>query len=136
MFKLGNGYGINPCCYPWIPSLENGIPKLKDGSNTSGLRRVIELKDMEINDWDVHKVLAHFDAESANVILIVKWPESISEDIWKGNDLGRFLVKDSYLQLANTTNNDREWGCLWKLKIHERLKIFLWMMKAEVIPTN
>lgn len=51
-------------------------------------------------------------------------------------NLAFFSVKDGYLELVNTYNNDREWACLWKLKIHERLKVFLWRMKAEVLPTN
>lgn len=52
-FKLGNGYGINPCRDPWLPHLEDGIPRLKDGINPDCVRRVSQLKDLMLDDWDV-----------------------------------------------------------------------------------
>lgn len=136
-FKIGNDYGINPCKDPWVPSLEDGVPKLKEGINLNCLRRVYELKDPELEEWDVQKNLL-FEAESANAILQIKWQNSRDENIliWKGNECGTFSVKESYLQIINTYTKDREWAWLWKLKIHERLKVFLWRMKAEVLPTN
>lgn len=81
MVKLGNGYGINPCCDQWMPSLADGIPKSKEGINLNGLRRVFELKDLEIDDCYVQKVLSSFNAASANAILQVKLPNSRYEDM-------------------------------------------------------
>lgn len=67
------------------------------------------------------------------------WPSEVCEDklIWKGNDEGNLSVRSSYM--VNFTNeerreNDNSWAKLWRLELHDRLKMFLWRMKAEVLP--
>lgn len=117
-FKLGNGSGINPLSDPWIPTMENGTPKLKDGVTPSGLRRVFELKNMESQDWNHQLVRELFDNASAEAILQIDWPIPSCEDVllWKGNDRGEFTVKESFLQLFDNHVDDKEWEDLWKLR--------------------
>lgn len=64
--------GINPCRDPWVPFLEDGVPKLKESVNHDFLKRVFELKDSKLDDWDVQKIMLLFEVESANTILQVK----------------------------------------------------------------
>lgn len=43
-FKLGNGRDIHPLYDPWIPLLENGLLKLRGGTNPKSIWRVFELR--------------------------------------------------------------------------------------------
>lgn len=56
-----------------------------------------------------------------------------------GNKEGKFLVKSCYKFIFRNhepNNFDGRWIHLWKVKIHDRLKIFLWRIMANVIPTH
>lgn len=59
--------------------------------------------------------------------------------IWKGNEEGKFSVRSCYRTLFEgdqSIGRIFSWEKLWKLKIHERLKLFLWRVKSNVIPTR
>lgn len=79
-FKLGNGGEIHPLYDPWIPHLEDGLPKLREGTNPKSIRKVFELKKTEVEDWDVQKVRGIFYTTSKNAILQLKWPTTRCED--------------------------------------------------------
>ena len=51
--------------------------------------------------------------------------------------MGFFSAKSAYLQLARASFNPKKelWRDLWKLRIHERLKFFLWRVGEEGMPT-
>lgn len=51
----------------------------------------------------------------------------------KTNYCERFSMKSSYLMNYEVSTL---WGKLWKLKIHDRMKLFLWRVMADAIPTR
>lgn len=71
--------------------------------------------------------------QSVKAITNIPWPLFPSEDkiIWKGNVDGVFSVKSSFATL-NTQNSNVQ-SKLWKMKLHERLKLFIWRILAGVL---
>ena len=71
----------------------------------------------------------------------LNWPQTMYHDslVWIGNNKGVFSVKDSY-RVVNKVRLNTEAGIIWKniwsSCMHERLKMHLWRMLAEVIPTR
>ncbi|KAF3444745.1 hypothetical protein FNV43_RR14438 [Rhamnella rubrinervis] len=91
--------------------------------------------------WNEDLVRHLFDHQSAEAIMRIKWPRVDCQDklIWIGNKTGVFSVKDCYLAAfceGSEDTSDDIWDRLWKLRIHERLKIFLWRLLSGVLPTN
>lgn len=59
--------------------------------------------------------------------------------IWGSSDSGVYSAKEGYVWLRNRHRHDdlhEDWRWLWRMKIPERLRIFLWMVMHESIQTN
>uniref|UniRef100_A0A2N9G5Q2 Reverse transcriptase zinc-binding domain-containing protein n=1 Tax=Fagus sylvatica TaxID=28930 RepID=A0A2N9G5Q2_FAGSY len=52
---------------------------------------------------------------------------------------GQFIVKSAYqanTETSSSTNGSEIWKNLWKLKLHERLKMLLWRIGSSALPTK
>ena len=82
-----------------------------------------------------------FDRQSVNAILQISIPIHPRPDklVWIPEPKGQFTVK-STVKIQNPPTDDLNilvpWNKFWKLQIHERLKMFLWRIRTDVIPTN
>lgn len=105
-FKLGNGHDSHPLFDPWVPELEDRIPRLKEGIGALELRRVVELKNPNRDEWNFEKLEDLFEDQSVRAILNLPWPTSPSKDIliWKGNKIGSFSVKNSFINNFTITD--------------------------------
>lgn len=59
--------------------------------------------------------------------------------MWSSNNNGEFLVKSAYWMCRNTSppsNQDATRGLIWKSKIHDRLKMYLWRVAVDYLPTK
>lgn len=58
---------------------------------------------------------------------------------WIRNKTYRFTVKSCY-QLCSGRGNETEgenvWRSIWNAHLHKRLKIFLWRVASNIMPTN
>lgn len=109
--------------------MPNFIPKAKIGMENN-LFRVAELKNTTGDGWNEQLVLETFDQESAAAILTMEWPKDRCVDklMWLRNDGDGFSVRSSYRSLFDAADGSMEmskWNRLWKLKLHDRLKLFL-----------
>jgi hypothetical protein len=94
--------------------------------------------------WDINKLNNLFDPPTIQAILKIHLSTSHSQDkiIWAPNKSGIFSVKSAYLQaqLPNLLNTGpllrKDWKHLWRLKIHERLKLLLWKIAWDILPTR
>uniref|UniRef100_A0A803PXJ0 RNase H type-1 domain-containing protein n=1 Tax=Cannabis sativa TaxID=3483 RepID=A0A803PXJ0_CANSA len=89
--------------------------------------------------WNEELIRESFDEEVAMSILRIR-PLETSEDIifWKGSKSGIYTVKSGYWlsQLSRFKNPNRVWEKLWRSKIHQRLKLFLWKTWSNVLPSK
>lgn len=55
-----------------------------------------------------------------------------------GDSKGSFSMKICYLLNCSTNPGPSgfHWELLWKAHIHDRLKVFLWRLFAQVLPVN
>lgn len=121
-----------------MPNLPNFFPVAKDGR---GNIRVAKLKSMTGDGWSNQLIREVFEPGSANAILAIEWPKDRCVDklVWLGNDGAGFSIGNIYKSLFGDVLGLVEmnkWTRLWKLKIHDRLELFLWWILARVIPTR
>lgn len=60
---MGDGYGINPFNYPWIPNWPGGLPMLKDGVCTYHIYKVADLINKE-GQWNEDIIQRLFTRET------------------------------------------------------------------------
>jgi len=87
------------------------------------------------------KLHATFDDASIEAILKIPIPMFQKEDklVWVLDRKGVFSMRSAYC--ANQSihfddTNKNIWIGIWKAKIHERLKIFLWRIANNALPTK
>lgn len=134
-YRIGNGLKTNLWKDPWILELPNRIPIIKEGANTNGLSKVIDLKETDGIGWKEEIFLD----EIARCILQMAWPTELAEDkfLWCGNPKGIFSVSNCFeLNRCSISRNNAIWNKLWKARVHERLKVFGWRALANVLPTK
>ncbi|KAF3437423.1 hypothetical protein FNV43_RR20176 [Rhamnella rubrinervis] len=139
-FKIGEG-SLNPWRDPWIPWLQNFIPRLKNPSEDCGIHKVAELRMSDGSGWNKDLIEDICDQDSAEAILKVEWVGRNHHDqlLWLENPSGKFSVSSCYRGLMKSRlghSFDPIWSSIWSSKIHERLKLHLWRMLAGVLPTR
>ena len=115
---------------------------------------VSELIDRSSASWREEKVRTVFLPADANIILRIQLCTRHVRDFWAwGEDdkgefsiasVYRFLLKTKLQQEAlleqaggrsNMTAEEKAWTSLWSLKVPSKLKVFLWRLCHESIPT-
>ena len=128
-FLVSDGVLINVWRDPWIPLLPNFNPNPKNESIPIGPRVVTTLIDVTTNFWNLTMLSELFDANSIEAILKIMLPASPQEDrlIWVVDPKGKFSVKSAFKLSQSPIMADPvvDWSTLWKLKIHDRLKMFI-----------
>jgi hypothetical protein len=102
---------------------------------------VSNLFNQDLLSWNINILRDLFDSESVCAILKISIPLSPIEDklVWVADSKGLFSVKSALkLSMVHLESPiiDPCWSSLWKCKIHERLKMFLWRIGSEILPTN
>lgn len=138
-FRIGNGLSINIWKDLWIFELQDKILIAKEGADVSYLEKVVDLREPHNMGWNEDLIRTFFEENSAEGILKIVWPANSREDklIWYGNPRGQFSVGNCYDVNCNSSRlNDEIWKKLWKAHIHERLKIFIWRVLTNVLPSK
>lgn len=97
-----------------------------------------------INDegsWNFNLLNFHLQKYIVNYIVVILSPKSnASKDrrIWPRERLGSFFVSSAYRRLYNfePSTQQNEWSCIWRLKLLERLRIFMWIVKHNRLSTR
>lgn len=134
-YKIGNGCTVDPWKDPWVPDIVGITPKIKDGAEESQAWRVADLLNPLSLIWDESKLHQLFYQEALEAIRRVKVHGADREDklFWTRTSNGAFSVKSCYSLLScNGTHSDRLWKDIWTANLHERLKVFLWRLAADV----
>ncbi|XP_048322902.2 uncharacterized protein LOC107414189 [Ziziphus jujuba] len=89
--------------------------------------------------WDEVKLHDLCEQETREAIWRIKIYGADIEDklFWTSTSNGVFSVKSCYNILSNNGETcDSIWKEIWTAKIHERLKMFLWRLAADVLSTK
>ena len=140
-FILGSGDSIRIWSDPWIPDLPGYIPSPKVDANPDLALVVSQLLSSDPCRWDVHKLNYFFDETVVDLILKIPIPISHSVDSWSWivTNSGSFSAKSAYWlcrAASSPSNSDATRGQIWKSKLHERLKMLLWRIATNVLPSK
>ena len=104
--------------------------------------KVAQLIDHELHTWKNSLVRDMFSPISTQAILSIPipyWPKP-DKLLWIPNSRGLFSVKFAYKELLPTpppqASFNVNWSKLWKFKGPERIKIFLWRVAVNALPTR
>ena len=105
---------------------------------------VAELIIPGTRQWNHDLLHALFDQQTAFSIQQIHLSAFPTEDtaIWAKNPSGKFSIKSAYLanqEVSYTPSgplSKKDWSKLWALKINEWLKLFLWKIARDSIPTK
>lgn len=134
-YKVSNGQSISAARDPWVPTMDGFRPLLRDGLLLeSNALKVSELLLEGGMRWDAVKIRNFFTQESAHAILQIRLPVTSSQDkfFWPKDPSGDFSMKTAHRNLVQKRGSPMsliekgDWRALWKLKIHERMKLLLW----------
>ena len=92
--------------------------------------------------WDDEKLNTLFNEQSAKAIRSLPFRPGLTEDrwIWVKSSIGNFSIKSAYWLHSGSSINERANGIwaakIWKLNIHEMMKMTLWRIAANVLRTR
>ena len=97
--------------------------------------------DQHNRQWNVIALAIIFDDISVEAVRKIIRSSLLCQDkfYWIKEHTGTFSVKSSYKisqEHKTIINHGVNWSKLWKLKIHERLKILMWQIESNTIPTK
>ena len=142
-YLIGNGADISVWHDPWVPWINGFKPLPKHGNVEQTPLLVSQLIDQESFAWKTNIIKDLFDPESAKAILFIHLPTASRPEklIWLQNPNGKFSIKSAY-QLTTQIppppplQAKVNWKKLWKLKLPERVKMFIWRIGTKSLPTT
>ncbi|KAH9736873.1 putative reverse transcriptase/RNA-dependent DNA polymerase [Citrus sinensis] len=143
-WRIGDGRSAQIYHSRWIPRPKTfkpfSPPKLPLESTVS------ELIDVE-NQWKELLVQQSFVEEDVQQILRIPLPRNPSPDqpLWHFDKRGEYTVKSGYQvalnqkfpdQLSSSKRNQTSWSIIWNTELPEKIKIFMWRMVKNLLPTT
>ncbi|KAF4358064.1 hypothetical protein G4B88_021813 [Cannabis sativa] len=97
-----------------------------------------KIKGIDLSGWDRRRLSAYFTPEPTNSLISVDRRLLADSDsvYWKSSSDGKFSLKVAYWDLNKERVAEKDEMCslIWKSKLHERLKLFLWKLCCDVLP--
>ena len=116
---------------------------------------VSELIDKTSNSWNMQLLNTFFIPMDQEVIrnILLAWRRQEDFWAWQYEKNGIFSVRSAYRMLvhnrekrtawmeniagrSDTQANEKEWTALWSVKVPSKLRIFLWRLAKQSIPTS
>lgn len=140
-FIVGDGSNIDCWKDPWVLWLPSFLPCPKDASVQHGSLIVSNLIIQSSKSWNVPLLTELFDPVSVKAICRIPIPLAYKQDklVWVANSKGEFSVKSDAKVIQApvlAVPCHPVWKLLWKSKLHERLKTFVWRIGSDTLPTN
>ena len=141
-YLIGDGSLVSVWEDPWVPWIQGFSPKPREDAFSQIPMLVSQLINNELRYWNAYLVNEIFDAESTRAILSISLPFQPCPDklIWVLDPKGRFTIKSAY---RATTQKDEPspipqslWKKIWKFNAPKRIKMFLWRIVVDVLPTR
>ena len=137
---VGNGDSIRTWSDLWIPDLLSFTPTPKVYANLDIALVVSQLLTPNRSSWDISKLSLLFEEQVVDLIQKIPIPSYPMEDSWSWTttNSGLFSIKSTYWLCREgppPSNSNYIRGQIWRSIIHERLKMHLWRIAANVLPT-
>ena len=129
----------------WVPTIPHfrPMPKFPLNRNLPSLQ-IRDLIDPIQNCWKASSVNALFDSLSAHEILKIRISPNIGANyIWTPSSSGNFSPSSAYSAItayasyvSSSSVPPQFWKSIWKLNLNDRLRLFLWKIAWNVLPTK
>ncbi|CAN1313939.1 Putative ribonuclease H protein At1g65750 [Linum perenne] len=142
-WKIGDGNGVRVWGDPWLR---------RDGGLRVASDVIAGLEDMRVRDlfipgtreWDAELVEELLNEEEAAVVLSTPVVDVGERDtrIWHYTKNGQYTVRSSYHVLMERVANMEHlhtpgpWKELWQLKVPPKMRVMLWRLARDVLPTR
>ncbi|XP_030930993.1 uncharacterized protein LOC115956857 [Quercus lobata] len=146
-WRIGDGKSINVYNDSWLPG--KGSKKiLSPKSGALEGARVAALINPNTRTWDQNVLQQHFLSFEVSRIQAISlcWTDQDDCLIWPGCKDGNYSVKTGYQLLcesatlgdASSSDSSKQslfWKRVWKLQIPNKIKVFLWRVCSNALPT-
>jgi hypothetical protein len=150
VWRVGTGELINVWSDPWVPRGTTRRPVNLQGHAL--VEKVVDLINPITEQWDAELVLDLFGEEDAKHILEIPLRSGIEDQLaWHYDLKGMFSVKTAYhlgVSIRDTQQGrdasssslvaspNSPWKQIWKLKLPAKIKLFLWRLAHNSLPTR
>lgn len=115
--------------------MDPNYPKLLPNLRTQQLESILMVNSLKLANgaWNDDLLELLFDQESVRHIKGIFQTRNDQKDkvIWPNSKSSLFTVKSAYaLEEGREPAGDKWWNFLWRSKLHERTKIFMWNVTA------
>ncbi|KAG8382638.1 hypothetical protein BUALT_Bualt05G0098200 [Buddleja alternifolia] len=145
-FVVTHNSHINTWSDPWIPDIAGFIPS-RPSLVSSAFDLVHSLIDPITKHWSFDILSTIFPPSTIRAILKIRISSSSEQSnlVWTPTSSGKFSVKSAYasvisykFQSPHPSHNNLNtiYSLLWKAKIHDRFKVFIWRLLHKSLPTR
>ena len=132
---------INVWKDPWVPWLVDYKCKPKDDTIQQNPMMVSRLINHNTHEWDVLKLEELFDLASIEAIKRITLPlwTKLDRLMWTKEPTGNFIVKSVYKASQEhifNSQGEKQWKLIWNFKIQDRVKMLLWHICTNILPTK
>ena len=150
--RIGTGEQTSIWNANWLP--RDGLLRPVCCVHDNPPQLVCELIDTNKRSWDMAKVQAFLAPMDVDVIRNIPLPSRQQEDhwAWHYDKRGIFSVRSAYKMLVNTRDSrtawlessdgrsdrkgeEKEWSELWHVRVPSKLRIFLWRLAKQSLPS-
>ena len=125
---------------PWIPWLDGFKPTPKDDSIQRNPLMVSNLIYTEDHCWNLPLLSELFNSETVEAIkkIHISLRSRADKLIWVSDSKGAFSVKSVYKanQDPPCRSSTVQWQKIWKIKAHDRIKMLLWRIGSNALPSK
>jgi hypothetical protein len=133
---------------PWIPTIASFSPT--PSPHLSHPPPQLLVSDLFIPDttqsvshWNIPLLLSLFDPISISEILKINLTSQQAKLIWTHSPKGDFTTKSAYHLISSHRYaptdfplTSTQWKIFWKINLNDRLKLFLWKIAWDIVPSK
>ncbi|XP_019181390.1 PREDICTED: uncharacterized protein LOC109176414 [Ipomoea nil] len=137
-WRVGNGESLHFLSDWWINDKPLG---LDDNLNIPDTFANALVSDFIKSDrsWDVTALREALPEDIINKIRTIPIPidgNTTDRLVLSDRTSGTFTVSSAYNSLVGTPNDEENWAWIWKLKVVEKVKTFVWLLLKDKLLTN
>lgn len=137
-WRVGNGNDINLWFDKWVG--DNSLALNHCITIPDGLEE-LKVRDFILSDrsWDIVKLQDICSENMINIIKTIPIPvvDGVEDALhWPIGKGGKFSVSSAFDAIAGRDDTRGDWSWLWKVRVWEKVKLFLWLVAKGRIMTN
>ena len=138
IWRVGNGQNINIWIFHWLP----GVNYLGDMSiiDLEG-NDLLNLLQQKVINWDWNKFSYYLTTDWLDMLMSIKPPNPLDDHnqiAWFPTVNREFTLNSAYFSLCknNMLDKNKLNNLMWKVRVLQRLKTFLWLVVNDALLTN